>query len=191
MSRIIRPGKGFGLVELLLLMAILGILALIAVPQFMRSTRMAKAAEVAEMLDLIKKGSAAYYTTPHTGSAGFKLACQFPCCASPTPVGAVTCCQDALDADNDERCDANPGAWKHTTWVALKFAMTDQHYYRYQYESSGTTDIASYTASAFGDLDCDTTQSTFKLYGIPDPKATMDSCADPTAKGIFRDHETE
>ena len=191
MSRIIRSGKGFGLVELLLLTAILGILALIAVPQFMRSTRMAKAAEVAEMLDLIKKGSAAYYTTPHFDSAGVNLGCQFPQSASATPVGAITCCLDALDADNDERCDANPGAWKWVTWVALKFAIADQHYYRYQYETSGALYNASYTASAYGDLDCDTTQSTFKLYGFPDPKATNAGCADPTTKGIFRDHETE
>ena len=191
MTKIFRSNKGFTLIELMIVVAIIAILAVVAVPQFTKYMRTAKTAEANEMLDLIKKGSAAYYTTPRSNTSGGKIACQFPQAASATPVGAITCCLDALDSDNDERCDSNSGAWNHVTWSALKFAMTDQHYFRYQYESSGTLDTASYTASAYGDLDCDTTQSTFKLAGYGDPKATAAECDFSGASAIFRDNETE
>lgn len=71
------------------------------------------------------------------------------------------------------RCNAGydmfPGdapVWRtDATWAGLSFAMSDSHRYSYQYDSSRTGDGATFTASAFGDLDCDGRFSTFVRFG--------------------------
>jgi type IV pilus assembly protein PilA len=186
-----RNNKGFTLIELMIVVAIIAILAVVAVPQFTKYMRSAKAAEANEMLDLIKKGSASYYSTPRiNATTGQKIECQFPSKVGTTPIGA-SCCVDDNDADNDERCDAKPGAWNHSTWSALKFAMTDSHYFQYSYDSTGIYGAAKFTAEANADLDCDTTMSTFKFLGLGDPKATGAECDMAASAGIQRDNETE
>ncbi len=186
-----RNEKGFTLIELMIVVAIIAILAVVAVPQFTKYMRSAKAAEANEMLDLIKKGSASYYSAPRTEKGtGKKIECQFPANAIGTPTG-TSCCIDQNDADNDERCDANPLNWNNATWSALKFAITDQHYFIYSYQSSGLYGQAIFTAEANADLDCDTTMSTFQLVGKGDPKSTGAECDMQGSAAIFRDNETE
>ena len=183
--------KGFTLIELMIVVAIIAILAVVAVPQFTKYMRSAKTAEANEMLDLIKKGSAAYYSTPRAEKAtGVKVKCQFPATVGDTPGGA-SCCIDDNDADFDERCDSKPGAWNDPAWSALKFAITDQHYFQYSYDSAGTMVDAKYTAEANADLDCDGTRSTFQLVGKGDPSATGAECDSVGVSAIFRDNETE
>lgn len=186
----IRNSKGFTLIELMIVVAIIAILAVVAVPQFTKYLRSAKAAEANEMLDLLKKGSAVYYTTPRVVAAtGAKVECQFPLTVTTTPIGA-SCCA-APDVDKDGRCDSNPGAWNNPTWSALKFAITDQHYFQYNYSSLGTLTKAKSTAEAHADLDCDTTMSTFQLVMNGDPNATASECDQTGSSAIFRDNETE
>ena len=186
-----RNTKGFTLIELMIVVAIIAILAVVAVPQFTKYMRAAKAAEANEMLDLLKKGSATYYTTPRVkGGTLVKLECQFPGNVGVTPTGA-SCCVDANDADNDERCDSKPGNWNHASWSALKFAITDQHFFQYSYTSTGVYGTATFTAQANADLDCDTIMSTFQLTGTGDPKSTGAECDMSGTPAIFRDNETE
>lgn len=170
--------------------AVVGILAAVAVPQFTKYTRTAKAAEANEMLDLMKKGAATYYLTPRVEPGTInKLPCQFPASVPLTPGGA-SCCAEENDADNDERCDSKPATWNHATWSALKFAITDQHFFQYKFESSGTGAEAIFTATAHGDLDCDGVFSTFQLTGRgtvgADGECDMDG-----RPAEFRDNETE
>jgi prepilin-type N-terminal cleavage/methylation domain-containing protein len=191
MSATPREPGGFTLLELMVVVAIIGILAVIAVPQFSKYLRAAKSAECEEKLDLIKKGSATYYAVPRTVyNTGKKLPCQFPKKVGTTPTGA-NCCAASNDADSDSRCDSRPGAWNDPSWSALKFAITDQHYFQYSYNSSGTLSSALYIAEANGDLDCDTKMSTFRLIGSGDPEATGADCNQVGAAAIFRDNETE
>ncbi len=191
MMKNFRTQKGFTLIELMIVVAIIAILAVVAVPQFTKYMRSAKAAEANEMIDLIKKGSAAYYTTPRTAKdTGVKVYCQFPAKVGTTPTGA-SCCDIQNDADNDERCDSKPGNWNSASWSALKFAITDQHYFQYSYDSSGTLKDAKYTATANGDLDCDGQMSTFQLVGNGDPAATAAECDQVGSAAIYRDNETE
>ena len=188
----LRSNKGFTLIELMIVVAIIAILAVVAVPQFTKYMRTAKTAEATEMLDLIKKGSASYYTTPRSQKdTGIKVACQFPASVVLTPIGGSSCCAAGLDTDDDERCDAKPSAWNNATWSAIKFAVTDQHYFQYAYASSGTMNSAKFTATANADLDCDGTMSTFQLVGKADPAATKAECDMETSPAIFRDNETE
>jgi hypothetical protein len=51
------------------------------------------------------------------------------------------------------------------TWSELDFGLRDPHWYSYQFDSSGIAASAQFTASAFGDLDCDGVHSTFVRFG--------------------------
>lgn len=50
-------------------------------------------------------------------------------------------------------------------WTALNFSIPDPFNYRPNYTGSGTGTSATFTASAIGDLDCDTTLATFQRIG--------------------------
>ena len=155
MFKNLRETKGFTLIELMIVVAIIAILAVVAVPQFTKYMRSAKTAEANEMLDLIKKGSATYYTTPRTQKGTTKrLECQYPAQVNSTPTGSG-CCK--VDTSGDDRCDPSLSSWNNATWSALKFSITDEHYFQYSYNSSGTLGTAMYTAEANADLDCDGT----------------------------------
>jgi type IV pilus assembly protein PilA len=189
MFKSIRDNKGFTLIELMIVVAIIAILAVVAVPQFTKYMRSAKTAEANEMLDLLKKGSAAYYTTPRTKLGEMtKVDCQFPLSVNTTPTGSG-CCN--LDSNGDDRCDTSLSAWNSASWSALKFSITDEHYFQYTYASAGTLSTAKYTATANADLDCDGTFSTFQLVGTGDPNARKAECNAVGAPAIFRDQETE
>lgn len=152
-----------------------------------REVRAQRAAEANEMLDLIKKGAATYYTTPRVRSGTLvKLPCQFPGSVGLTPQG-VSCCKAPLDANGDSRCDANQAAWANPTWHALKFVISDAHYFRYSFESAGVASRAIFTATAHADLDCDGIFSTFQLTA----QGTEDDSCDMGTPAIFRDNETE
>jgi len=181
---------GFTLVEMMVVVAIIAILAVVATPAYTKYLREAKSAEATQMIDVIKKGAVAYYTIPRTLADGNKVPCQFPRANPITPVGG-TCCLDANDSDNDERCDARPELWHSQTWSALKFRISEQHYFQYQFESGGVLSGAWFIASAYGDLDCDTTRSTFQMYVGGDPNATWSECDTVMTSGFFRDSETE
>jgi len=186
-----RNTKGFTLIELMIVVAIIAILAVVAVPQFTKYMRSAKAAEANEMLDLIKKGSATYYTTPRVQQGtGAKVECQFPADVDTTPTGS-SCCASQNDSDADGRCDAKPGNWNSTSWSALKFAITDQHYFQYRYQSTGSKGTAVFTANSHADLDCDGQLSTFQIVGKGDPASTNSECDMQGTSAIFRDNETE
>lgn len=95
--------------------------------------------------------SVMYYATEHFDADGNLLAPQFPQSAPLTPA-EVPC----------GRVPPRPELWRdHPTWQTLNFALTDPHKYAYQYDSSGEGESAQFTASAFGDLDCDGKFSTF------------------------------
>ena len=183
--------KGFTLIELMIVVAILGILAVVAVPAFIKYMRRAKTTEAIDQLDKIYKGAAFYYTAPKVAKSGSKLPCQFPSDQGVTP-GALTCCASgAADQDGDERCDADPAVWTTVTWAALSFQMNDQHFYTYAYDQEGTLATAIMTASAYGDLDCDATQSTFQRLGYGDPQATRSECAMRGSAAFYVENETE
>ena len=195
MLKNLRSKKGFTLIELMIVVAIIAILAVVAVPQFTKYMRSAKAAEANELLDLMKKGSASYYATPRTSTTGAHVDCQFPASTSATfPFGSASCCAGValLDTDSDDRCDANPADWNDKTWSALKFAITDQHYFIYAYKSNGVSMTGAIaTGFAHADLDCDGTLSTFSLTLKGDPQATHAECDQVGASAIFRENETE
>ncbi|MFH1530890.1 MAG: prepilin-type N-terminal cleavage/methylation domain-containing protein [Pseudomonadota bacterium] len=176
--------KGFTLIELMIVVAILAILSVVAVPAFIKYMRKAKTAEAVDMLDKIYKGAVDYFTTPRVlpDSAGQTFAaCQFPTSHTAVyPLGA-SCCD--LSGAGDTRCPANPGAWDDATWSALKFELTDAHYFQYKFNATGVDSAAQFTAHAQADLDCDANFSTFQRYGKGE---TVDMGAGTTIGGECR-----
>ena len=184
---------GFTLIELMITVAILAILAVVAVPAFIKYMRRAKTTEAIDELDKIYKGAAYYYTAAHIHSSGTKTVCQFPRDQGVTPINA-TCCADlgGPDATNDNRCDSDPWIWSDAqVWAALSFQINDEHYFVYAFDSSGSLESAMFTASAHGDLDCDSVQSTFQRMGYGDPQANNAECAMYGSAAFFVDNETE
>ncbi len=161
-----------------------------------KNAQKAKNAEANEMLERLKRSAKRYYTNPRVDENGLPATCAFPVSAPLTPAGK-SCCDPKLDRDGDNRCDAAPAAWKHPAWSALGtfgrggFAMTDQHYFQYKFESSGTLKDARYTITAQADLDCDGVLSTFRVQGTGDPNATKDECNIVNVSEIFRVKGTE
>ncbi len=142
--------------------------------------RRAKTTEAIDQLDKIYKGAVSYYQMPKAspipGQEDHWLPCQFPKSVKTTP--AESCCK--ADADKDGRCDAaTHETWDKNSWAALSFEMHDQHYYVYEFVSTGTGANAIFTASAYGDLDCDGVMSTFRRVGF----GLGGSAGDCTVKG--------
>lgn len=134
-----------------------------ATPQ--RLAQRGETVEAVDMLDKIAKGASDYLQTPRVQNDGTysKMACQYPDTVVVTP--GLSCCDAEVDKDKDQRCDEDPIWWADRTWAALKFQVGVQHHYRYEFTSSGTGLESTFVATAYGDLDCDGVESTFRITG--------------------------
>ena len=163
-----RPGGGGVSVVVIVLgilfggVAIVGILAAIAIPAFIKYIRKSKTIEAVEALDKIKVGARQFYVSDHWDEQGNLLPKRFPTTTARTPA-QVPCGKHFSSAD----------IWGKEGWKGLHFALTDPHYYAYEFKSSGTGKDAVYTARAFGDLDCDGRLSTYEIRGRVDDEYSV------------------
>ena len=151
-------GRGFTLMELMIVVAITGILAATAIPAYLKYIRRAKLGEATMNLRKLYDSSVAYFAADHADDAGSILSRQFPDSEALTP--ASSCC-----VHPGTRCPPSPSSWKTQTWTNLAFSVDDPHFFRYRFESAGTGSSASFGAWAHGDLDCDGTFSSFQRAG--------------------------
>lgn len=158
-----KHGSGFTLIELMIVVAIVGILSAVAIPSFIKYIRKSKTVEAHEALDKIKVGARSYWITEQWSSGGTILPKQFPNGVTAVPNGGP-CCKRCVNASTQ---------WDDNGWDTLNFAMTDPHYFQYTFSSGGATISARYTARAIGDLDCDTSYSTFEIRGVPDSEGAI------------------
>jgi type IV pilus assembly protein PilA len=149
MHRILRnkTQRGFTLIELMIVVAIIGILAAVAIPKFLDYMKKGKRSEAELNLNAINKAADAEYSENTTYP-------QFVQAATP---GAVCC------AGAGKKCAVNPLDWNGVpAWDALGFEMTQPFYFQYTYSSAVSN---QFTATAIGDLDCDTVAVTYTLTG--------------------------
>ena len=147
---------GFTLIELMIVVAIIGILAAVAIPAFLKYIKRAKTVEATMNIRRLYDSSVSYYDTDHTTSNGSIVAAQFPTTQGVTP---------ALSAIGNVKRQPTQTDWDSGTWEALNFAVSDPHFYAYQYHSTGNGIGATFTAAAFGNLDGDAVYSTFVRVG--------------------------
>jgi hypothetical protein len=80
------------------------------------------------------------------------------------PVPATDCCKGP-----EAKCPVDRAQWETSPWQELDFAIDEPHRFRYTYTSDGKT----FTATAIGDLDCDTTTITYKVSGTYEDGAAL------------------
>jgi type IV pilus assembly protein PilA len=184
MARFLRQKvKGFTLIELMIVVVILGVLAAVAIPAFLKYIRRAKTSEAEEKLSGIFRSSSSYFSQEQADrdATAVAIPSQFPDPGGPTPAACPVCA-----GEDDGRCTPAESNWDTPTWQALNFAITDPHYFSYQYLSAGTNTNASFTARAQADLDNDGTCSTFERSGF-----VNDGMSVQGSRGIWRHQQTE
>jgi prepilin-type N-terminal cleavage/methylation domain-containing protein len=181
--------KGFTLIELMIVVVILGVLAAVAVPAFIRYIRRAKTSEAEDKISEIYRSSVSYFSAEQVarGAGADVTNPQFPNTQTETP----NTCAGMVCSDNaDGRCITAAAVWDTPTWNALNFAISDPHYFTYEYVSSSAGMVRGegnlFTAAAHGDLDADGTCSTFERSASVDATGSIIG-----ARGIYRVNQTE
>jgi type IV pilus assembly protein PilA len=168
--------RGFTLVELMIVVAIVGILAALAVYGVSKYVKNAKTAEARDALGRMAKDAVSAYnkesmsiTTVLTAGQTSNVVHQL--CSAATPVPATV--------PAAAKYQSAPGDWSGG-WDCLHFSMNEPQYYQYEYTNASATTFA---CIARGNLDGDSTASTFTIAGAADATSSTATYA-PTISEV-------
>jgi prepilin-type N-terminal cleavage/methylation domain-containing protein len=173
--------QAFTLIELMVTVAITGVLSAIAIPSFAKMIARSKTAETSANLSAMFKSAAAYYASERAAQ------------------GDIASVSGHCTVDDAGPSPATPGRFKRPftddpSFRALGFNIAEQVYFSYGYAAvngvsscdHAPSSAELYTFYAHGDLDGDSTLSTFEL-----PAASDSANLLYHSVGIYIDQETE
>ena len=121
MTRRQKYGRGFSLIELMVVVTLIGILTTVAVPILAKQLLRAKTVEAYEALSKIRDGAKAYYVHTHWDKNGNVLPYGFPTNVTMIPHDGPKC----------DRVSTPHKVWDKAGWHSLSFAFVDYHYFAY------------------------------------------------------------
>jgi type IV pilus assembly protein PilA len=152
--------RGFTLIELMIVVAIIGILAAVAIPAFMEYMKKSKSSEASLNLNKIGKNEKTKFQAESTftvGTAGVTPA------RGPKGTGCCGGTGGAAAGEVTNKCVPNVAGFTTGTWAEVEFQVAEPSQYVYSFDGSSL----SATAFAIGDLDCNSTESTWTLVMEP------------------------
>jgi prepilin-type N-terminal cleavage/methylation domain-containing protein len=176
------PRAAFSLIELMIAVAIIGVLASLAVPAFRTVLLRSRTGEVSGNLSALFKSAATYYSAERAEKG--QTASMYTACT----VADVVLLPSNPQAQKQRMPNTN------AQFLALGFSVADYVYFGYGLatETGAATcggtpnDSTVYTIFAHGDLDNDSTQSTFELAIGSDKDNQLFH-----ARGMYIDKDTE
>jgi type IV pilus assembly protein PilA len=166
-----RLKQGFTLVELMIVVAIVGVLAVLAVYGVRKYIANAKTAEAKNSLGQIGKDAVTAFEGERMSAAVLSETSGTSIIRQMCQTGTKNNVPGTIAEVQGKKYQSAKVDWSNGTdvqnnagWPCLKFEMTAPQYYMYTYNSNGTS-TGDFTARAQGDLNGDTTASTFTYLG--------------------------
>ena len=165
LQKLLRKKSGFTLIELMIVVVIIGVLASVAIPAFIRFVKRSKTSEATSLTKSLFEGATTYWNAIND-TQGLT--------AVNTAASASTHCtvaaQSTTNTINEQKTQLDVTASGMESFAALGWSPSGPVLYQYVILGSSdacavtaTVGTAVYTFQALGDIDADSSKSTFEL----------------------------